>query len=695
MRGQPFRVAAAGLCMAFLWIAVATVSHLRTGGDVIARIHNKSTIAVESIAVSTEPAASGNAVSNTIPEERSASLIASSLTTDGAAAQTSDPESSERRAIDAAPPSNSIRVQTASQRRRRGFESLDPPPDIDQLEPLWVDVSAESLFDEAEPGAAGSVVVAELASLRRDFDRLVSQQQIARAQEAERLRRETVERETQQALAELQRSVQSLRLAQAEEIPPGPFAKPFPDASEETPPAEQTRSSPVPFEPQTPSTTEPQSKPLLIEPAKPSEVEREPRHPIAITPGREKGIFDFEIDGASLSAVLAAIGQVGEWNIVSGPEVQGTVTAVWQQVTPQQALDAVVAAHHLTVARQSKFLVVSVACPAAPVAAEPEARTTVVQLYRPKYISGRDLLPLIEPMLTSDVGRASVTLPASTQEAALLAGGGDSLAQADAVLVVDYPEVIELVTKTIDTIDVPAPHVELEATILDVQLGGRVQNGVGTILKSGGLNSGASCVPLEGVSDRCDVCCQTCDESCDQIIGKLRGWTDVRVVSNARLHVLNKQPAQLCVGEGYSWRLSKLGDKKADSTLASAEDATRLWVRPFVAANDLIRLDVAPEATSAFPVRTGGARQAFASVSTNVAIPNGGTLVIAGLTVEESLPAKASLLKPWERLRARGRGQRTEQRELVVMITARVVETCFSEPVTLDTPAVENLPTPP
>jgi hypothetical protein len=49
--------------------------------------------------------------------------------------------------------------------------------------------------------------------------------------------------------------------------------------------------------------------------------------------------------------------------------------------------------------------------------------------------------------------------------------------------------------------------------------------------------------------------------------------------------------------------------------------------------------------------------------------------VIAGLNVEETVSARSGLFKPWERFRRNGETDRIERRELVVMITPRIVHT--------------------
>ena len=84
-------------------------------------------------------------------------------------------------------------------------------------------------------------------------------------------------------------------------------------------------------------------------------------------------------------------------------------------------------------------------------------------MYRPSYISVKDLQALIAPLLTETVGNSAVTNPSESgistdNESA----GGDALAQSDALLVMDYAEVIQEVDAVVDKMDVPPLQVVIE-----------------------------------------------------------------------------------------------------------------------------------------------------------------------------------------------------------------------------------------
>lgn len=620
MNGRPFRIAAAGLVTALLASIVAGVSHFRTESRLIAQSEKRS-VPSATIAAAPSIRVPIAVVANIpLPPLNAAELVAVTLPTAKPAVR---------------PPSRTATSVVSSIRRKKEFVELPPPPEfLDEPDPVQQLATAPLPVRTLDP-SADPRLLAEIASLRHEFERISQQRDIDRDRHA----RELASLSTEHRLAELKSSIDELksshfdrRIAMLQTEPPtAVLERPDPEVVQKIEPSPQSNEAPVP------------------------------------------GHFDFRFEAANLHAVIAEIGQRGSMNLVISPEVDGAVTATWKNVTPQEALDAVRLAHSLSVEQKGAFLLVSTVREARGRAET--SKNTLVQMFRPLYISGRDLLPLIEPLLTPEIGRIAVTLPQSSQEAKRITGGGDSLSQPDALIVVDYPEVIEVVTRTIAEIDVPAPHVELEATILDVQLSGRVKNGVGSLIASGEFSNRPGLASLDDPQSTmpCDSCCQTCDFSCAEVVDKLRLWTDVKLVSNARLLVLNKQPAELQVGSESLCLLPHGGTMPT----AAVDGGMRLFVRPFVSADHLVRLEVSPEAITSRSQPMNTRRETFASVATNVAVPNGGSLVIAGLSVDQSV-APSAIFQGFGRLKKKHRDQadRAIRREIVIMITPRVVQEC-------------------
>ena len=628
MDGRPFRIAAAGLGTALIASIVAGVSHFRTESRLLAQSQAVS-IPADSISIALSPAPDAL----TVPAWKADEAVANTL-----------PDRSGRSHRPGASVASTVR-------RKKEFVELPPPPEFLDEPEQAAPIAAAPRHVRSLDTTTDQRLLAELTSLRREFEQATRHQRLEHELERDRHARELAAVATEHRLAELKAELDEMKASQLDrrvamlqtEPPPPLFDRPLPPA--EAPPE---TPAPAPFEPQ------PQPAPA-----------------VEASDSNSPGHFDFHFEKVHLHAALAHVGQRGAMNLVVSPEVTGEITAAWKNITPHEALEAIRLAHGLTVQPQGTFVLISNAKDEK--GRSQTSKNTLVQMFRPLYISGRDLLPLIEPLLTPDIGRISVTPPQSTNESGRV-GGGDSLAQPDALIVVDFPEVIEVVERTIAEIDVPAPHVELEATVLDIQLSGRVKNGVAALIASGEFSTRPGFVSLDDPRPiPCDSCCQTCDMSCADVVEKLKLWTDVKLVSNARLLVLNKQPAELSVGSESVCLLPHGGTMPT----AAVDGGMRLFVRPFVSADHLVRLEVSPEAVTSRSQPMNTRRGTFASVATNVAVPNGGSLVIAGLNVDQSV-APSAIFQGLGRLRKKHKDEadRAVRCEIVIMISPRVVQDC-------------------
>ncbi len=643
MNGKPFRIAAAGLGTALVASIVAGVSHFRTESRLLARSERSSIPAATLAAVNPPP-------ERPAPVERPAPRrtdpgIASTLPPLAAGEVVASTISAAR--PDKDPPARPALSVVSNLRRKKEFVELPPPPEfLDEPDPTEQLVATPLPVRELDR-TADPRLFDEIAGLRREFEWAAQQQRLERELERDRHARELAAISTDHRLAALQSSIEELKASQLDRrIAALPTAPPLPVLERRVP---QVAEEPA----------------FALPPAADNRVMSQP--------SAEEGRFDFRYDNKTLCEVLADIGERGAMNLVVSPDVGGLLTAAWKSVTPQEALEAVRLAHDLSVEPKGAFLLVSTSREARGRAET--SKNTLVQMFRPLYISGRDLRSLIEPLLTPGIGRIAVTEPQALHERAAPAGGADSLAQPDAVIVVDYPEVIDVVTRTIAEVDVPAPHVELEATILDVLLSGRVKHGVGSLIASGEFSRRPGFVRLDDPQATlpCDSCCQTCDYSSSEMVDRLKLWTDVKLVSTARLLVLNKQPAALEVGSETICLLPT----GMTAPSAAMDGGMRLFVRPFVSADHLVRLEVSPEALTSRTQPMNTRRETFASVATNVAVPNGGSLVLAGLSVDQSV-APSALFQGFGRLKRKHRDEadRAVRRELVIMITPRVVPAC-------------------
>ena len=149
------------------------------------------------------------------------------------------------------------------------------------------------------------------------------------------------------------------------------------------------------------------------------------------------------------------------------------------------------------------------------------------------------------------------------------------------------------------------------------------------------------------------------------------------VLATPRLLVLNKQLAELQLGDRLGYQTFSQSAVSTVGQVQFLDVGTQLRVRPFVSRDGMIRMEVHPEKSSGSVDKTTGVPQSSTSeVTTNVMVPDGSTMVIGGLmerTVEKNqagvpwlsgLPGIGALF--------RERNQTTRKKELIVLLTPRI-----------------------
>jgi type II secretory pathway component GspD/PulD (secretin) len=250
--------------------------------------------------------------------------------------------------------------------------------------------------------------------------------------------------------------------------------------------------------------------------------------------------------------------------------------------------------------------------------------------------------------------------------------------------------------------DVPPQQVHIEAMILSVKLDDTMALGVNFALLNGKDNQlvvsgngavlGASTglpgdsttiVPQNPFSDfladtaglkygfiRGDI---------SAFVSALENLTDTNLIATPQLMVLNKQKAQLIIGDRLSYSTSTFQNNQSIQNVNFVDAGTKLSLRPFVANDGLVRMEIHPERSSAVINRiTGLPDIATTEVTSTVMVRDGTTVVIGGLIEEqvtesqERIPFLGSL--PVVGAAFRNKNEQTERRELIILITPRIVQ---------------------
>jgi type IV pilus assembly protein PilQ len=415
------------------------------------------------------------------------------------------------------------------------------------------------------------------------------------------------------------------------------------------------------------------------------------------TAGGER--FSLQIQDAEIAQVLDMLGQLSGLNILVGKEVKGKVTANLQDVNIDEALDAILRTHGFVFERKDRFIFVLTAAEHA--ARQQLTRKIVTKVYRPHYISVKDLQALVTPLITPTIGKIAVTNPpevgiATDAENA----GGDRLTQRDALLVQDYPEIIQEIDGVVAEMDVPPMQVVIEAMILSVKLSDSLAFGINfALLNDSGNNlvvsgngatlNGGSGFPGTGTGSIVPPAAEFLANTAGLKYGFIRGdislflnalerIADTNLIASPQLRVLNKQRAELLIGDKLSYKTLAFNGTQTVENVNFLESGTRLLLRPFIAPDGLIRMEIHPERSSAvLNEQTGLPNQSTTEVTTNIMVRDGTTVVIGGLIEEQvfesfdRVPLLGAL--PVVGHAFRNKSERVDRTELIVLITPRIV----------------------
>ena len=431
---------------------------------------------------------------------------------------------------------------------------------------------------------------------------------------------------------------------------------------------------------------------------------------VETSPGdfKELHIRNVEIRGA-----LEMLNSQVKKNIVTTKEVTGTVTADMYGVTFAEALDGILRANGLAHTVKGRFIYV--------MTVEQKAKATkverkqTVEMFRLSYVNAADIRVLITPLL-SESGTVAIT-PAAAQGITVSSteAGGNTYATSDVVIVRDFDDNIRRVADTIKELDVRPDQVLIEATLLRARLGEDNALGVDFNVLSGidfsalGMTTTAlqsltsPAAPAAVIANKDMATFRTdfnasipaggltfgfVENKVGVFVRALEGITDVTVMANPKLLVINKQRGEVMVGNKDGYLTTTFTETTASQTVEFLETGTKLVVRPFIGRDDYVRLEIHPEDSSGAVSQVGTAAlpsETTTEVTSNVLIRDGHTIVIGGLFREETSANRAQTPLigniPYLGALWRSTADSTDREEVIILVTPRIIRQVAAEAV--------------
>ena len=387
------------------------------------------------------------------------------------------------------------------------------------------------------------------------------------------------------------------------------------------------------------------------------------------------GTVELNVRNEDISEVLRLLGYGYDRNIVFGSEIAGTVSTSLRDVTLEEALTAILKVNGYGWIEEGNFIYVyPLETIAQMEAASRERIQKVIPLY---YLQGADAARLAEP-LKSEAGQV-ISMGDVTEgyDPDTSSGGTDSYAYAAKLVVVDYPENIERIEALIQELDVSPKQVLVEGTILSAavtednafgvdmsfivnppSLAGITNpiSVVDEILNPSGFTPG-----VENTVGAQSTVGQTSEAAGFKIgliqddfsffMRALDEVTDTTVIARPKVLCLNRQRAEILVGERVGYLTTTQTDTTTTQTVEFLDTGTHLVFRPYISPNDMIRMELYPRLSSASitPVTTPSGtpvtipNENTTEVFTNVRVRDGETIVLGGMFQESTTVSRRNV----------------------------------------------------
>jgi type IV pilus assembly protein PilQ len=382
--------------------------------------------------------------------------------------------------------------------------------------------------------------------------------------------------------------------------------------------------------------------------------------------------MSLNMQNADIRTVLRAIADFSGRNIISSPDVTGTVTVAITDTPWREAMGAILRANGFAYVDENGIIRVDTA--------EKLREERLAEKAAAQRVA--ELEPLQTRIIEIDYANAD-EVRESISSVLSSRGKIETDERTNALVVSDTRQVVDRVAQLARELDTRTPQVHIDALMVDLDSRQTRELGV----QWGVLNARTPEINIAGdaVVDR------TISEAAGQLrVGTVQNWGEVQlqlqalarenlanIVSNPRITTTDNREASILVGQ----KIPLITQDVAGNAVTQLETiGIRLVVTPHINSDRQITLDVHPEVSDLSSQATvqGGVIINTSEADTRVLVNNRETAVIGGLirNVISDFNSGVPVLKDLPLLGGlfRSSNRNEEQRELVVFLTPSIVE---------------------
>jgi len=433
------------------------------------------------------------------------------------------------------------------------------------------------------------------------------------------------------------------------------------------------------------------------------------------------GTVTISVQDTDLAQVLEMLSIQTKKNIIASKNVSATISANLYDVTFYECMDAILKVNGYDYVEEGNFIYVYTQSELAEI--EKAKRRRQSRTFELNYLSAVDASEFIAPLL-SEEGSAKARGEVEANFAIAAGNGGaDGYAFTARVVVNDYPENLDSISALLTEIDTPPHQVLVEATILQTALDEANAFGVdfstigsidftnltNPLSVVGNLLSGSESGPDEAAtrSDGFEPGDNRAFGATSSVgnasgpggfkLGVLRDdisifirlldqVSDTVVLARPKIMCLNRQRAQVLVGAKVGYLSTTATETTSTQSVEFLNTGIQLQLRPFIASNGDVRMELRPSVSEAQLRNTTDANgiavtipdELTNEVTTNVRVHDGQTLVLGGLFKESTTATRRQVPilgdLPVIGYLARGHEDTIARDEIIFMITPTIVQ---------------------
>ncbi|MEE9270111.1 MAG: type IV pilus secretin PilQ [Candidatus Krumholzibacteria bacterium] len=377
-----------------------------------------------------------------------------------------------------------------------------------------------------------------------------------------------------------------------------------------------------------------------------------------------------DVQNASIKTVLRSVAEFSNTNIISGPEVEGKVTAHLKNVPWRQALDIILKSHGFGWREEYGVIRVS----------------TIDKLTKEELslqVAARkkdDLLPLHTRIMPLSFAKAGEIKKALKE---ILTGRGSIAIETgrNVLIVNDIEKVLNKIESMVTELDRRTRQVEIVAKMVDVDYEASQEMGIrwDALNLTAGEAFGSGIIDARSAGPVGTFRVGTIQSwgSIEALVDLLAQENRANIISNPRIVTTDNREATILVGKEIPLIVS---DEAGNPITELTKVGIILRVTPHVNKDNSITLDLHPEVSELSSQATvqGGVIISLSEADTRLVVANGETAVMGGLIseVESSLERGIPILKdiPLIGNFFKLRSTIKKKRELIIFVTPTIVE---------------------